>query len=121
MKWSKRIAQGFIPGDIVRRNRPESISNPGYAGAVRGGRASPRAGKTCHVARCIFVARSKNTCGSANRPAAAGRGRDPSLAIKPWAVLFDHFMLNHRNCSPLTAHRSLLTVYSLLFTDTPTI
>jgi hypothetical protein len=41
-----------------------------------GGRASPRAGKTCHAARGIFVARSSNTCGSAN---CGSRGRDPSL------------------------------------------
>ena len=39
--------------------------------------------ETCHVTRCIFVARLKNTCGSANR---GSRGRDPSPCNAPGAV-----------------------------------
>ena len=75
MKWSDRTAQGFSPGRICIKCALKAPQIR-YTGAIRRGLASPRAGKTCQVARCISVARSKNTCSSANR---GSRGRDPSL------------------------------------------
>ena len=43
-----------------------------------GGRASPRAARTCPDPRAYFRPRLQCVVGFVNNPAAAGRGRDPS-------------------------------------------
>jgi hypothetical protein len=95
MKWFKRIAQGFSPGKMQRRNRPERAADLGSKIPL-GFLGIEEQVLVCPVSQC-----------------AAGNGADPhrplrtSVALagryvfgwlpglKPWAILLDHFMVKN--------------------------
>jgi hypothetical protein len=77
MKWFNRTAQGFSPGDIQHEPRPERATD---ARDVLSGR----------VFFCSGV-------GDPIRSPLQGEFMGtPFPGLKPWAILFDHFMV--KNC-----------------------
>jgi hypothetical protein len=93
MKWFNKIAQGFSPGRMERRDRPERAAELGS-----NIRVSFR-GVEKHFLVSPVLRSAVGNGADQDRPlrtsvALTGRhlvGRLPGL--KPWAILLDHFMV----------------------------
>ena len=75
-KWLKTIAQGLSAlGKLRSETALKALPTPPCRGAIRGGRASPRAARTRHHPAAYFLPGSKHAPGFGHD---GSRGRDPS-------------------------------------------
>jgi hypothetical protein len=97
MKWLNRIVQGFSPGECPHQNRPERAAET--MGRDRNATIHSN-GKYSFYRHICELAVRKRTSRSSSLP---GLLDITHPGLKPWAVLFRHFMADHRSINEFAA------------------
>ena len=79
---------------------------------MRGGRASPRAARTCLTPKNVFTSAVTNVLGFENNPAAAGRGREPSPKMSAFTI---GLLFALGGCTRVASYVPSLDVYGSYF------